>query len=247
MKAHLAFVRLAQSSTCAVALALLSRAQISAGALITVPDPTFSIQSALNSANPGDTVLVGPGTYNERLDLTTKQVFMLSLSGSEATTIDAGRSGAVIRMTGNGSEVSGFTITGGQTSFGAGINIAGGAVSSVIRNNVFQNNFQTAGGFGAAIGGNSSSPLIENNVFRNNTSDFQFLSGVISFVNTSSPVIQNNLIYDNASRGINLTLPAGTNPLVINNTIDGNRCHGLSSARIERDTRQPCTQNKTLP
>ncbi len=192
------------------------------GAVIVVPNPSFRIQSAINAANPGDTILVGAGTYNETLSLSSKQVFVMSMDGAASTRISAGGLGRVIAMTGNGSTVDGFTISGGNESSGAGINIVAGSVSSIIRNNIFENNVQRAGGFGAAIGGNSSSPVIENNIFRGNTSDFQFLSGVVSFANSSSPQIMNNVFYDNSSRAINLSLPSGVNPLVLNNTIDGN-------------------------
>ena len=192
------------------------------GAVIIVPNPSFSIQAAINTASPGDTILVGPGIYNEQLILTAKQLFLMSQNGAASTTINARGNGTVIAMSGNGSRIEGFTVTGGREAFGAGINISGGSLSSIIRNNIFENNIQTAGGFGAAIGGNSSSPLIDENIFRGNSSDFQFLSGVVSFVNVSSPLISNNLFYDNQSLAINLSLPSEARPLVINNTIDGN-------------------------
>jgi hypothetical protein len=187
-------------------------------AIIVVPSPAASIQAAINSATAGDTIQVGPGTYNEKLDLTAKSLILVSTGGAAATTISAGGTGTVIKMVGNGSRVEGFTITGGNASFGGGIEMSFGGVSSVIRNNVFLSNRGT----GAAIFGNGTSPLIENNTFKNNTTDFQGLSGVVSFINTSSPRIVNNLFFDNTSRGITLTLPTGSAPQVINNTINGN-------------------------
>ncbi len=51
----------------------------------------------------------------------------------------------------------------------------------------------------------------------------QHLSGVISLVNSSSPRIANNIFEDNPCRAINMTLPVGTMPVVINNTIVRNR------------------------
>jgi hypothetical protein len=101
---------------------------------------------------------------------------------------------------------------------------------TVITGNVFDGNQQGAGGFGAAIGGNNSSPIIQQNVFQNNSCDGQFLSGVVSFVNTSSPRIVNNIFQDNPCRAINMTLPSGSLPQVINNTIVRN----VSGVRVDR-------------
>lgn len=204
--------------------ALAGLRSVSSAAVISVPNPTFSIQSAVNAASAGDTILVGPGVYNQQLTLTFRQVFLLSLGGAGATTINGGNLGTTISMTGNGSSVEGFTITGGRTSFGAGINISGGGVASTIRNNIFQNNVQTTGGYGAAIGGNSSSPLIDNNIFRNNddSGDSQHLASVVGFINGSSPTITNNLFYDNTARALNFVLPSGLTPNVINNTLVNN-------------------------
>ena len=61
--------------------------------------------------------------------------------------------------------------------------------------------------------------VIRRNKFFGNTADDQHLSGVVSFVNTSSPVIVNNIFRNNPSRAINMTLPEGSSPTVINNTI----------------------------
>jgi hypothetical protein len=101
---------------------------------------------------------------------------------------------------------------------------------TVITGNVFDGNQQGSGGFGAAIGGNNSSPIIQQNVFQNNSCDGQFLSGVVSFVNTSSPRIVNNIFQDNPCRAIQMTLPSGNLPQLINNTIVRN----ISGVRVDR-------------
>jgi serine protease len=186
--------------------------------VIYVSGPSSGIQSAINAASNGDTILVDPGIYNENINLNGKLLTLQSVTGAEQTII-AGKGGTTVTI-GGAARIEGFTISGGSASFGAGMDVSG--VGTVITRNIFQLNSQGAGGYGAAIGGNSASPTISGNIFKNNTADSQFLSGVVSFVNSSSPTITNNLFYQNSARAINFTVPADAHPLVANNTIVGN-------------------------
>ena len=191
-----------------------------------VPADFPTIQAALDAAADGDTVLVDPGTYGEYVRFNGKDVALQSLCGPEVTIIQV-QGGTVVDI-GPGGVFQGFTVTGGSAAFGGGMAVHGSG--TIIAGNIFDGNNQTSGGAGAAIVGNSASPIIEENLFRNNTSDSQFLSGVVSFINGSSPRIVNNIFVDNASRAINLTLPEGTTPQVINNTMVRNQ----SGIRVDR-------------
>ena len=186
-----------------------------AATTINVPADQPTIQAALDAAASGDTVVVAPGTYAENLDFGGKDVALVTSGGAAATTLDANGDTGV--QLGPGGSISGFTITGAAEYFGAAIEVHG--AGSVISGNVFDGNAQLAGGYGAAIGGNNASPVVERNLFRGNTCDSQFLSGVVAFVNGSSPRIQSNVFVDNPCRAINLTLPGGPAPVVVNNTI----------------------------
>jgi len=213
----------------ALSLALPAAAQTT----LRVPADYPTIQAAINAAVAGDTVLVSPGSYPERLNYDGKAITVISESGPAATIIDGGNSGNVLVFDsgeGPAARLEGFTIKNGRASFGAGIDIL--AASPSIVGNIFDTNTQTAGGYGAAIGGNGSSALIERNIFRNNSCDTQHLSGVITFVNGSSPDIVNNLIVDNPCRAITITLPSGNSPQVSNNTIVGNRTGIKVSAQV---------------
>lgn len=209
----------------ALPVALLSAVSVAAAELH-VPGDFATIQAALDAALPGDTILVDPGTYMENLRFNGKNVTLKSTGGPGGTTIQ-GTGGTTVDI-GPGGAILGFTITGGTATFGAGMSVNGGG--TVITGNVFDGNRQGSGGFGAAIGGNNSSPIIQQNVFQNNSCDGQFLSGVVSFVNTSSPRIVNNIFQDNPCRAINMTLPSGSLPQVINNTIVRN----VSGVRVDR-------------
>ena len=193
-------------------------------ATIHVPADQPTIQQAINVASPGDTVLVAPGTYFERIDFIGKSITVRSEQGAAQTTIDGSNAGSPVVTLENGettlSRLIGFTIQNGGPSLGAGVMLLG--ASATITGNIFRDNAQAVGYWGAAIGGNSSSPVIESNTFTNNSCDTQYLSGVLAFVNDSSPLIINNIIVDNPCRGINLTLPEGNSPVVANNTFVSN-------------------------
>ena len=206
-----------------------------------VPSQYSTIQSAIDATSSGDIILVEPGIYFENLNFRGKAISIQSISGPSLTAIK-GNGGKVVIMGGPGAEIVGFTITGGKSDYGAGVAVSGS--SSVIRENIFEGNTQTAGGFGAAIGGNCASPIIEKNIFWNNTSDNQWLSGVVSFINSSSPVIRNNIFAHNNSNAIVLTLPSGNKPRVTNNTIINNRIGIRVDSRVNQ--KEQVFQNNIL-
>jgi Right handed beta helix region len=198
--------------------------QAEAQVTLSVPSEFPTIQSAIDAAGTGGTVLVAPGTYVEKINFHGKGITIRSEEGPTVTVIDGGGFGTVVTFESGEiatSVLEGFTIRNGNASFGAGMTMLGS--SPTIIGNVFEFNSQGGGGFGAGIGGNVSSPRIERNIFRNNSCDNQFLSGVVSFVNSSSPRIVNNIFANNPCRAINITLPEGNSPIFSNNTIVGNR------------------------
>jgi predicted outer membrane repeat protein len=97
-------------------------------------DKTYTtIQSAINAAEHGDTVLVDEGTYNENINFSGKRIVVTSsLNQSELV---SKRNKTIISGLGNNSVVTfennedsstmllGFTIQGGYHQYGGGINI----------------------------------------------------------------------------------------------------------------------------
>lgn len=223
--------------THAIGILLVISASVPCGAAtLRVPSDVATIQGAIDAVGNGDTVLVAQGVYHELLDFHGKTLSLVSERGPLRTTIDGQGGGTVITMqSGEGPDtlVEGFTITGGATSFGAGMYLQDTAPK--VRNNIFAYNAQDGGGFGAAIAGFNGSPIVDGNEFFGNSCDSQFLSGVLSFVNDSSPLIFNNVIHDNPCRAINMTIPAEAAPVVFNNTIVRNATgiyidHGISNS-----------------
>jgi len=81
-----------------------------------VPATYATIQAAIDDADPGDTVLVAPGTYVELIDFGGLAITVESSGGATVTTIDGNGLGSVVTFTkgeGNASVLRGFTITGG--------------------------------------------------------------------------------------------------------------------------------------
>jgi len=90
-------------------------------------NPFATIQTAIDSASDGDTVLVAAGTYNESINFSGKN---LKLAGAdrETTIIDGNQSGSVVTFR-NGEDstavLSGFLIQNGVGVYGGGIVIMG--------------------------------------------------------------------------------------------------------------------------
>jgi hypothetical protein len=55
---------------------------------ILVPSQQPTIQAAINVAVNGDTIIVAPGTYPEKIDLAGKQITVRSSGGAAVTTLD---------------------------------------------------------------------------------------------------------------------------------------------------------------
>ena len=189
-----------------------------ASSTTTVGQPAAGIQGLIDAAAPGAVVNVPPGIYAGGLDFKGKAITLQSTSGPASTFINGG-SGTAVQM-GPGGVLRGFTIAGAQ-----GVAVSGSG--SLITGNVFE------GTMSEAVYGNNASPIVERNLIRNVTCGDSSISGTIVFVNVSSPVIDNNVFASNQCRGVNLTLPTGNTPQVINNTFIGN------AAAIRVDRRVP--------
>ncbi|KPJ53757.1 hypothetical protein AMJ39_03380 [candidate division TA06 bacterium DG_24] len=164
----------------AIACAALILAQAASGTIIRVPEDYSTIQAGINAASFGDTVLVGPGLYEETITL-AYGVYVTSEYGPAYTEITA--HGHII--TGADSSVfEGFRVTndGLGTSWGYGWSES----TTIIRRNVFIGHY-----VGLHCGQTGSAETIVNNVITDNAH-----SG-ITFGWDAAPIIENNIVYDN--------------------------------------------------
>jgi hypothetical protein len=204
----------------------------------TALDPFCSIQAAVDAASSFDTLAVRPGTYVENVWISDKVLTLVGRGGAAVTTIQGWQELPTVTVLGAlsaGTEIRGFTITGGKglvlggTAFntdlaGAGIH-AGADVT--IRNNVIENNvFSTSltytwNGVGGGIAVLGATALIEGNVIRSNSCT----DGCgIYYAGGDDGEIRGNTVEDHlqaSSRGGGLVID-GCAPWVVDNLIRNN-------------------------
>jgi hypothetical protein len=138
------------------------------------PDNGFEyekIQEAINAGQTGDTFIVNPGIFMEKIVFDGKDIIFRSSDPSNpdivaGTIIDGGKSGSVVRFIGGDtSTLESFTIRNGNTgSDGGGLYMYN--LSPDITNNTITDNGATIGG---GIYVSYSSPIIEGNIITDNT------------------------------------------------------------------------------
>lgn len=175
--------------------------------------PYLTITKALAVANPGDTVTVAAGIYNENVVLKSK-VRLLG-AGYAATTIQGlGTTNVVEGIAVTNATLEGFTITGASATT-SGLYCAD-CNSVIVRNNHIRDN-------GAATSTTSngiliqgvSNLLVEKNLITGNTTGGIVISG------TSQALIRNNIVIGNGDSGI--SHGAGSlKSYIVNNVIDRN-------------------------
>jgi hypothetical protein len=214
--------------------------------VLSVPSDYYpTIQSAIDSTEPGDIVLVTPGTYYENINFNGKLLALRSSAGPDSTAIDGGQAGWVVTFaSGEGphSIIEGFTMTHGEggiycegasptithnliTGNAAEYEIGGGGIACVdsasptIRHNTITGNAAMSRGGGIYC--YYSSPMISDNLIGQNSSG-EYGGGV--YCRFSSPTIRDNIITENSARdyyggGISCY---ESSPFVESNTISGN-------------------------
>ena len=202
---------------------------ITAQTIIDVPIDYSTIGAALNASSDGDTILVGPGTYQEAIGLPNKSIILASwflitqdTNYISQTVLDGGGGSNVINIS---ESVATF-----PTVIGFTIQNADDGISPHARFNILNCHIiNCADGIDYEDG---SGGLCKFNVFENNNDDGIDLDGGVDIV------IEDNIIRNNHDDGIEIRLQPYNGPLITciirRNFIYGNHEDGIQL--IDYDT-----------
>ena len=182
-----------------------------------VPQDFANIQTALDSANQNDFILVSPGVYTENLVYRHNLygIKLIGTAGCDSTIIDGNQAGRVIDkytfLDDPGSIIQGFTIRNGAVpEKGGGIYLDG--KGTMLKDLIISNNKVTdysSFGAGARLAGYSG--IIDNCIFRNNDNQsLQGASGGGLFIGVQGQVeILNSTFSGNKAGSTNVNTNSG--------------------------------------
>lgn len=213
-----------------ILLILLALYITTPAATLYVPSKYPTIQSAIDAAIIGDTVIVAPGTYVENINFNGKDIVLTSTDPDhpEDTIIDGGSLDSVVTFSGTESsscELKGFTIQNGSSYDGGGI-YGGNDLNSThatISNCIIIGNiavYESGGGGLYAFGGSITNCTITGNSAGSGGGMFN--------LSYSSPTVTNCTFTDNSAGKGGGMRNASSNPTVINCTFSNNTANDFS-------------------
>ncbi|WP_440948021.1 right-handed parallel beta-helix repeat-containing protein [Methanosarcina sp. T3] len=209
-----------------------------------------SIQAAVDSATPGSTVLVYPGTYEENILLDVENISLVSESVDPGSTIikASNKTGTVIKVTSKGVTVSGFYITRPHSlrKEASGIYLLNTS-ENTIKNNVISEYL-----YGVHLVSSDRNNITNNTVENNQrgaylqNSEANLLTSNMVSTNTEGIVLdssgnnslKNNTIYRNENQGLYIYSGGhghAASNLIIDNLISKNN-HGIYTSFSENNT-----------
>lgn len=189
------------------------------GTVIYVPDDFLSIQDAIDNIPDGDTIMVGPGTYQENLVLSGKRI-TLTGSGRDLTILTPAIANDPLLILQNIQDsimFSGFTVTGGGSNNTIFIsNVA----DVIIKDNTFRDNIPIGGNNIEVISCSGTNAYVTRNLFYNNGG-----IGCVGLLGGSSLSRIINNTFDGNERGL-VSIAGGG--IVINNIVSNSLDYGIN-------------------
>ncbi len=183
-----------------------------------VPSQYSTIQSAINDAFDGDTILVAPGTYVETINFIRKQLILLSENGPYETFLVASDNTLPVISLNSlepvGSVIEGFDISGGGLS-----GIYCRATTVRIEGNIMHNNSSSDHHYGGGVTiSNCNYSIVTRNIIYDNQSLPVGYGGAVLLDFGHGVTISYNLIYNNYAYG-EIRVDLGYTASIHNNTI----------------------------
>ncbi len=192
------------------------------------------IQTAVNAANPGDTVLVTNGIYVLTAQLSiTKGVTIRGLNGADATIVDGHQAFCCVLMSHTDAVLDGFTVRRGRNTggFGGGVNIVNGGT---VQNCVLRDSVARDGG-GVAI---DNAGLVVNCLIRDNVASNNATTGYGGGVRLlNGGTVRGCLVVGNESRNYGGGVNIWSTGLVENCTIVDNTAPNGAGIRTRNASR----------
>jgi len=201
-------------------------------ATITV-NPGDSIQTAINGAAPGDTILVNPGTYNENINITVPNLTLKSVAGRDSTIIGPGaganQNTVISIQAGLGTiTVEGFTVLlspdkiSGYHPIGIGQRMGAGAGTA---SHIFNNKIKVTGTLRNGIQVSGENSQIVGNIVEGGplTADWRSSGILIATTGTAKNIlIKDNKLLGEMDYGIGIITWGTSGGEVLDTIIEGN-------------------------
>ncbi len=212
------------------------------GATRLVPDDYSTIKECMNAAADGDTCLVSPGTYFEKIDYLGKAIHLLSEQGPDLTILDGNDRGPVVTFESGETEdaiINGFKIRNGYSTKCGGIRIWNASSPTIMNCTITGNSADTAGGIGC---GSDTSPVIMNCLITGNQADVY--GGGINCYRSTAIIIDCMISSNYAGSGGGMSC-SESSPTITDCTILGNSAR-VGGGGIKCYLSSPMMENCTI-
>jgi parallel beta-helix repeat protein len=184
-----------------------------------------AVQRAVDRARPGDTILVS-GTCHENVLIPEGTNRITLNGGGSASIVGADVTRNTISIRGQGTIVTGFTVTGGRT----GIDVVRGGTALIDGNTI-----EGTGQFGITVGSWGAANIVNNTIQNNPGHGISVIGNSFAFIGFRTAidtVASPNVIRNNGLHGISVTLSSSAR--IVGNTISGNTRNGITVDRASQ-------------